>query len=153
MLTPTAFIRAKGDPTALTALLRREAKSAIPNIPVPKIQTMDAVLSEVVAQPRFQTWLLTAFGVLAAILAAIGLYGSLAYAVAQRTHEIGIRMALGAQRGRVLRLIVNDGMKLVVAGTVIGAILSMASSRILNHAFFGIHPNISMPIIAVTAAV
>lgn len=150
MLTPTAFIRAKGDPAAMTSLLRREVKSTIPNIPVPKIQTMDAILSEVVAQPRFQTWLLSAFGALAALLAAIGLYGSLAYAVAQRTHEIGIRMALGAQRACVLALIVNDGMKLVLAGTIIGAILSIASTKILSHAFFGIHPSIAVPIVAVT---
>jgi putative ABC transport system permease protein len=150
MQTPTTFIRAKGDPAALIATIRREVKQAIPNIPVPKIQTMDAILADVVAQPRFQTWLLSAFGALTALLAAIGLYGSLAYAVAQRTHEIGIRMALGAQRGRVLALVIKDGMKLVIAGVLLGALLSMLSTKLLAHAFFGIQPNIPVSIGAVT---
>jgi putative ABC transport system permease protein len=150
MLTPTAIVRAQGDPAGLTAMLRREVKETIPNIPVPKIQTMDSILHEVTAQPRFQTWLLSAFGGLAALLAGIGLYGTLAYAVAQRTHEIGIRMALGAERSRVLAMIIKDGMKLVVAGAIVGAVLSLASTRILAHAFFGIQPHAPLPIAAVT---
>jgi putative ABC transport system permease protein len=150
MQTPVAVVRAQGEPAALAAMLRREVKKTIPNIPVPKIQTMDSILLEVTAQPRFQTWLLSAFGGLAALLAAIGLYGTLAYAVAQRTHEIGIRMALGAQRSRVLSLILKDGMKLVVVGAIIGTILSLASTKVLAHAFFGIEPQASLPIIVVT---
>jgi ABC-type antimicrobial peptide transport system permease subunit len=112
---------------------------------------MDAILADVVAQPRFQTWLLSAFGALAVLLAAIGLYGSLAYVVAQRTHEIGIRMALGAQRERVLALVIKDGMKLVIAGVLIGALLSLLLTKLLTHAFFGIQPNIPFSIFIVTA--
>lgn len=150
MQTPVAVIRAQGEPAALAAMLRREVKKTIPNIPVPKIQTMDSILHEVTAQPRFQTWLLSSFGGLAALLAAIGLYGTLAYAVAQRTHEIGIRMALGAPRSRVLSLIIKDGMRLVVVGAIVGTILSLASTKVLAHAFFEIQPNAPLSIMAVT---
>lgn len=150
MLTPTAIVRARGDPAGLTSMLRREVKETIPNIPAPNIQTMDSILHEVTAQPRFQTWLLSAFGGLAALLAAIGLYGTLAYAVAQRTHEIGIRMALGAQRSRVLALIIKDGMKLVVIGALVGSVLSIGSTKIFAHAFFGIEPHAPLPVIVAT---
>ena len=150
MQTPYAVIRAKGDPAALTALLRREIKSTIPNIPVPKIETMDAILGEVTAAPRFQTYLLTAFSALALALAAIGLYATLAYAVAQRTHEIGIRMALGAERNRVLILIIKDGLKLVALGAAIGILLSLASTKLLTTALFGLRPAATIPILTVT---
>jgi predicted permease len=151
MQNPVAIIRAKGDPAFLTAMIRREVKQSIPNLPVPKIQTMDSILSEVAAQPRFQTELLGAFGIIAAVLAAIGLYGTLAYAVAQRTHEIGIRMALGAQRRRVLALVIKEGMKLVAIGAIIGAALSVASTKLMAHAFFGVSPHAPIPILLVTA--
>lgn len=140
MLTPTAIVRAKGDSAALAGMLRKEISAAIPNIPEPKIMTLDSILGEVVAQPRFQTWLLVVFGILAALLAAIGLYGMLAYTVAQRRREIGVRVALGAQRSDVMGLILQQGLKLVALGTAVGLAAAAALARLMNQALYGAQP-------------
>ena len=140
MQNPTVLVRATGDPGALAASIRAEVKSVIPQLPPPVIRTMDDILGETVAQPRFQTWLLSLFGMVALVLAAGGLYGVLAYIVAQRTHEIGVRMALGAPKGRVLSLVIGRGMRLALAGLGLGLLASLALTRLLANLLYEIKP-------------
>jgi putative ABC transport system permease protein len=149
MQSPTIVVRATGDPAALAKAIVRETKAIIPNLPQPVIQTMDELLSESVAQPRLQAVLLSLFGILALVLAAVGLYGVLAYAVTQRTHEIGIRMALGAQKRHVLSLVIGQGMKLALAGVFIGVIAALALTRVLRSLLYEVKPADPLTFLAV----
>ena len=107
-------------------------------LPAPSGTTMEQVLSDAVAPRRFSFVLLAIFGLLAATLAAVGLYGVLAYLVADRTREIGIRLALGAEPLRLVRLVVEQGMWLAVLGVLIGLGGSFAAVRLLRHMLFGV---------------
>ncbi|MEP7343094.1 MAG: FtsX-like permease family protein, partial [Acidobacteriota bacterium] len=108
------------------------------NLPAPKVQTMNERLSDVVAEPRFQTLLLGLFGLVTLVLVSAGLYGVVSYSAAQRTHEIGVRMALGAQAGDVLKLVIRQGMKLVLIGLAIGLASALALTRVMKNLLFGI---------------
>src|SRR5688500_12049545 len=101
---------------------------------------LQEVVTESVAQRRFSMLLLAVFAVVALFLAAVGLYGVVAYAVSQRTQEIGLRMAIGAQRQDVLRMVLSGGMKLAVAGIVLGVVAALALSRYLQSLLFGVTP-------------
>ena len=136
MQSPTLAVRTTGDPANLTAALRNEVAALRKGLPAPKVQTMNERLSEVVAEPRFQTLLLGLFGLLTLALVSAGLYGVVSYAVAQRTHEIGVRMALGAQRGDVLRLVIWQSMRLALIGVAIGLLAAMALTRWLKALLF-----------------
>ncbi len=136
MQSPTLLVRTTGDPAALAAVVRDEIKAVVPSLPSSRIQTMDDILSDTLAQPRFQAGLLGLFGVVALLLTAVGLYGVLACTVARRTREIGIRMAVGAQRGSVLALILGQGMRLALMGAVIGVVLALALTRILGSLLY-----------------
>ena len=140
MQNPTVLVRTTGDPAAVADAIRRETKALIPALPPPIIRTMDDLLSDTVAQPRLQTGLLTLFAALALLLAAIGLYGVLAYSVAQRRQEIGVRLALGAQRSNVLSLIIGQGMKLALVGLFVGIVGALAVTRVMQSLLYGITP-------------
>jgi putative ABC transport system permease protein len=101
---------------------------------------MESLLSKSVAKARFSTLLLTVFACVAMLLAAVGIYGVMAYAVSQRTHEIGIRMALGAQTRDVLRLVIRQGMILALSGVAIGLIASLGLTRLMKTLLFGVNP-------------
>jgi putative ABC transport system permease protein len=131
-------VRTAGNPANLAAALYGEVKALNKNLPMPKIQTMNERLSDVVAEPRFQTLLLSLFGLVTLVLVSAGIYGVVSYSVAQRTHEIGVRVALGAQRRDVMKLVIMQGMKLVSIGVAIGLAGALALTRLLKTLLFGV---------------
>ncbi|HEU4713487.1 MAG TPA: ABC transporter permease [Pyrinomonadaceae bacterium] len=126
------------DPTSLAATVRKAVWEIDKDQPVSNIRTMEEILLDSIARQRFSMLLLAIFAAVALVLAAVGIYGVMSYSVAQRTHEIGIRMALGAQTGAVLKLAVSYGLKLVVAGLVIGLIAAFALTRVMSTLLFGV---------------
>jgi putative ABC transport system permease protein len=126
------------DPTSLTAAIRNEVQQIDKDQPVSNVDKMENIVAATVAPQKFVTWLLALFAATAMLLAAIGIYGVMAYSVTQRTHEIGIRMALGAGRRDVLRMIVSQGMKLAVIGVALGLVGSFAATRLMSSVLFGV---------------
>jgi putative ABC transport system permease protein len=134
----TIVIRADADPARLAAAVRRIVARMDPELPVAQVRTLDDVFSASVSTPRFATVLLGAFGGLALILAALGVYGVISYSVAQRSQEMGIRMALGARAGDVTRLVVVQGMRPAVMGLVVGVLAAVAGTRLMRQFLFGV---------------
>ena len=133
-------IRGRGSPAQMAALLRAEVARADPALPVADVKSMSRVLSESVDPPRFVMVLLTLFATLALILATVGIYGILTYLVGNRRREIGIRLALGGRPRDILRMIVREGLALVLAGCVIGASVAFVSSRLLASFLYEVAP-------------
>jgi len=131
-------VKVAGDPAAFAARLREEVWAVDPDIPLSNITTMGRLLSEALAQPRFNAVVLGFFGATALALAGLGIYGVLSTTVAQRTSEIGIRMALGARSGDVVRMVVRQGMRLTLAGLAIGLVAALASTPVLRSLLFGV---------------
>ena len=132
--------RTNASPAALATSMREAITSVDKELPAYDIRTMNDVVSESVAQRRFSTMLLSIFGLVALLLAAIGLYAVMSYTVTQRTQEIGIRIALGAQVRDILRLIVGSGMSLALVGVVLGVGVSFALTRLMGSLLFGVTP-------------
>jgi putative ABC transport system permease protein len=130
------FVRAAGSPSELAPGVRNALRNVAPGIPVYDIQPMSARLAAATSQARFSTVLLAMFAAVALSLAVMGIYGVLSFAVAQRTREIGIRMALGAEQGRVLTLVVREGVLLAAGGVVLGLGAALAFSRVLRSMLF-----------------
>jgi predicted permease len=130
------FVRTAGDPAALAPSVREAVRRIAPHTPVYDIQPMSARVASATAQSRFSAVLLGMFAAVALSLAVMGIYGVLSFAVAQRTREIGIRMALGAGRQRVLALVVQEGALLAGAGVAIGLVAALAFSRVLRGMLF-----------------
>jgi putative ABC transport system permease protein len=147
----TAVVKSTNDPRALTSSLTREVRAMDQELPVFSVKTMDEYISSSVAAPRFNTTLLSIFAAVALVLTIIGLYGVMSYSVAQRTNEIGIRMALGAQTRDVLGLIVKDGVKLVLLGLVLGISGALALTRLLSTLLFGVTTRDPMTFVAIAA--
>jgi putative ABC transport system permease protein len=131
-------IRASMPPGALAANVRSQVWSVDPNQPISSSDTLEKLFTTSIARPRFNMLLLTLFAVIAFALAMIGVYGLVSYSVAQRTGEMGIRLALGAQSGQILRLVLSESMKLVVAGVAVGLAMAAAASRVLGRLLFGV---------------
>jgi putative ABC transport system permease protein len=134
------FLRTAGDPAALAAAARSAVWALDPNQAVASVRTVDEMLAQADANRRFTTLLLGVFAGVALLLAAIGVYGVLAYATAQRTQEIGIRMALGADRGMVLRMILAGGVKIAGAGLILGVVGALGVTHVLSGLLFGVSP-------------
>ena len=132
------LVRTKADPATVSTSVTRAIRSIDPAQSTSPIKTMDQLVSDSVAQPRFYGLLLSSFAALALVLAAVGIYGVIAYAVAQRTHEIGIRIALGAQTQNVLVLVMGQAMRLVLLGALFGLGGAFALTRLLNKFLFDV---------------
>ncbi|MGE5645976.1 MAG: ABC transporter permease [Acidobacteriota bacterium] len=133
-------VRTPSNPSRLTPLIRAAIREINPDQPIGRVATMEEVVSESFATPRFHMLLLGIFAALALALAAVGIYGVIAYSVTQRTHEIGVRMALGAERAGVLRLIIGQSLRLALAGVALGLAAAAAVTRVLAKFLFGVQP-------------
>jgi putative ABC transport system permease protein len=134
------FIRTNNTPDRLIPAVRREIRAADAGLAINEFQTMGEIMSTVISQPRFRALLAGAFAGLAMLLAAVGIYGVLSQSVVQRTNEIGIRMALGAERGDILSLIISQGLKVILAGITIGVIGAVVVARLLSSLLFDVAP-------------
>ena len=140
---PMGFItvRTSGDPASLAGTIRSAVRDVDPAQPVHDLQTMDQRIRESMGPQRFSTTLLAVFAAIAILLAAVGLYGVISYSVAQRTHEIGIRMALGARPSGIARLVLADALKLAGWGTALGIAAGLALTRFLSSLLYGAKPD------------
>ena len=150
MQSPALLVRTASNAALSAAAIRSEVRAANKNLPPPVIRSMDEILADSVAQPRYQTMLLDLFGVAALLLAAIGIYGVISYSVAQRTHEIGIRMALGAEKSDVLKKVIGQGLKMALIGVAIGIAGALALARFLSSLLYGVKPTDPLTFIAVS---
>jgi putative ABC transport system permease protein len=132
--------RTRGDASALLRDMRREMLALDPNLVFVENGTMAAEVATTLFPVRASAWLVTSVGVVAMLLAAVGLYGVIAYSVARRTREIGIRMALGAQPSAVLRLVMRQGLRVAVAGLAVGALIAIAAAMVVSRALYGVGP-------------
>jgi putative ABC transport system permease protein len=145
-------VRSTQDPRSLASAIRREIQSLDPDQPLANIRTLEAVTADSVALRRMSMVLLVAFAGIALLLAGVGIYGVISYLVMQRTHEIGVRMALGAQRSDVLRLVVGHAAKLVGIGSIIGLVLALVSTRTLSALLYNVGAFDAATFIFVTVA-
>jgi len=136
----TLYLRTSVPAGTLETAIRRAVESVDPNVPVFAIRSMDEIVSLSIAEQRFALQIVGMFSLAAMILAAMGIYGVMAYSVSQRTHEIGIRVALGAQRADIFRMTVGNGMLLVAYGIVSGLVGSILLTRFLRSLLFGVTP-------------
>ena len=141
-IIPTSWVvRSAGDPLALSAAIQREFLAVDPQLPVAQVRTMEQVIRQAAAREDFNMLLLSIFAAVALLLAAIGIYGLMSYGVEQRAHEIGVRMALGAGQGDVLRMFLLQGVRLALAGVAIGLAAAYGLTRLLARLLFGVKAN------------
>ncbi len=143
-------VRTANNPFGQTAAIRAAAQSVDSEARAERIATMEQLLSRSILQPRFYAWLFGAFGLVALALAAVGILGVISYSVSQRTHEIGIRMALGAEKRDVLRMVIREGLKLALIGVAIGIAGALALTRFLASLLYGVEPTDPLTFIAVS---
>ncbi len=143
-------VRTLSDPETLTGIVKGVAKEVDPNVPLVRINTMNGILSRAVAGPRVYATLLGAFASLALALAAVGLYGLVSYTVSQRTHEMGIRLALGAARGEIVGLVLKRGLVLAGIGAAVGLAAALGTTRLLSGLTAGVQPGDPLTFVIVT---
>ncbi|HXI31887.1 MAG TPA: FtsX-like permease family protein, partial [Vicinamibacterales bacterium] len=144
-------VRAHGDPMMLTDPIMAALRAADPNVPSPRASTLERIVSRSILEPRLYTALVGTFAALAMILAAVGLYGLIAYSVAQRTHEFGVRVALGATRQEIVRLVLRQGVWLIGVGAALGLAGALAATRAVVALVSSSQPNDPMTLALVTA--
>jgi putative ABC transport system permease protein len=147
----TLIVRSTTDPNTLVPAIREKVLALDNELPLQRVTTLDRVLANSIRQQRFTSLVLSVFAAIALLLAAAGLYGVISYSVAQRTHELGIRVALGAQVKDVMQLVLRQGMTFVIAGEVAGIAGAFALTRLLSGLLFGVTPTDAATFIAVTA--
>ena len=154
-------IKSSSSPSALTSPVRDAIRALDPNLPIADVRTMEEVVSATLSTPRFTGVLLGMFALLAVVLSAIGIYGVLSYLVSRRTREIGIRMAIGAGRGQVLRMVLGSGLSLSLTGAGIGLVLAVGVGRLMRSVLHDVAPNdpatflfvaVTLPAIALLAS-
>ncbi len=145
-------VKTAGDPAAMTSAIVNEVRKTDRLIPITQIRTMADLRAGALQSDRFNVWLLSSFALLALLLAALGIYGVMSYAVTRRTQEIGIRMALGAQRFDVLRLVVKNGLTLSLIGVAIGLVAAFAFTRLMESLLFEVRPTDAMTYAIVSGA-
>jgi putative ABC transport system permease protein len=134
----TLQVRTTGRPEAVIGTVRGQLQSLDTNMAITNVQTIQEIMRQGLWAPRMGAGLLTVFGGLALILAAVGVYGVLSYSVSQQTREIGIRMSLGAQQGQVLRMVIGQGFRLAVTGLGLGLLAAFGLTRVLSSLLFGV---------------
>jgi putative ABC transport system permease protein len=144
-------VRTHGDPMSIVGAIRKEVQAIDPDQPIAAVKPMTEWVETSVAAPRYRTTLLALFAALAMVLAATGIYGVMSYSVAQRTHEIGVRMALGARRFDVLKLVVRQGMLLTIVGVIVGLGGAFALTRVMSSLMFGVTTKDPITFVAVAA--
>jgi putative ABC transport system permease protein len=150
--TLSMVLRTQAAPESEVGAARETVRSMDASLPLYGVESMDQYVGASVAQPRFSMLLLAIFAGLALALTAVGIYGVMAYAVSQRTHEIGIRLALGAQQGDVMRLVLGYGVKLALAGVAVGIAAALALTRLLSSALYAVSPHDPLTFVAVALA-
>jgi putative ABC transport system permease protein len=146
----TLIVRATSDPASLAAAVRSKVQGVDPNQPVYDVATMEQRFSNAVAPQRFNALVMAIFAAMAVILAGVGVYGVMAYSVARRTHEIGIRRALGAQQQDVMRLVLRRGAALVLVGITLGLAGALALTRFLSNLLYGVTVRDPLTFVAVS---
>ncbi|MGC2743474.1 MAG: ABC transporter permease [Candidatus Angelobacter sp.] len=152
VLTLSLVVRTAGDPLAQTNSIRSVVHNIDPNQPVTAIRSMQENVAQSVSEPRFRTVLLSVFAGIALVLAAVGIFGVMAYSVAQRTRELGLRMALGASRGRVLQLVLINGVRLTLMGVAFGLVATFFLTRYVSSLLFNVPAYDPMTLVGVVAA-
>ena len=145
----SVVLRTSGDPRDEVSALRAAVRQLDPNQPLVRVRTMEENIASSVTQPRFRTTLLGIFAGCALLLSVVGLYGVMTYSVTRRAAEIGIRMALGAQRGDILRMVLIEGLRLALAGVAIGIAGSLALTRVLSNFLYATQPTDPLTYLAV----
>ena len=140
LLRFVSFVARTATPGSVVEGIRAEIRRVAPDLPIEGTRTMDEAVAASVAPPRFRMWLLALFAMTATLIATCGLYGLMAYAVTQRRREIGVRMALGATRRDVLRLVLARALRIVVAGLIVGLAGAAGVTRVLQRFLFGVTP-------------
>jgi predicted permease len=148
----TLHVKTEGDARPVAESLRNEVKALDPHLPLYNVKTLADEIDESLTQERLVTWLTSAFGVVATLLTALGLYGVLTFSVARRTREIGIRVALGAQRRDVMKLVVVQGLILVSVGIVLGLLASFGLARVIQSLLFRVSPTNATTLIVAAAS-
>jgi ABC-type antimicrobial peptide transport system permease subunit len=143
-------IRTAGEPTGIAGEVRQAIHQVDANLPITNVTTLAAQVSESFGQQRVISALTGFFGILGLALACVGLYGIMAYSVARRTHELGIRMALGAQKGEILKIVIGHGLRLTLIGIAIGAAGALALTRLMTNLLYGVGPSDPLTFTAVS---
>ena len=133
-------LRTKADPASTTAAARQAIHDVDPDVPLAAVETLETILNGAMAQTRFSIWLVGGFGAVSLLLACVGLYGAVSYAVGSRTKELGLRLALGASQRRILTLVLAHGLRVTVLGVVLGTAMALILMNAIGRFLYGINP-------------